>query len=458
MDVNRKSTRRLRLQRYLATLLFLGAIGLLGWLSTQYVYQADWTAGSRNSLGDSSRRLLQELDAPVIITAFARNNETLRKQIRDLIGRYQRVKSDIRLNFVNPDAEPERVRELGVTLDGELRIAYQGRSERVQELTEQAITNALLRVARQGERWVAFLAGHGERDPHGQANHDLGQFGAELERRGLKLQQLNLARDRDIPDNVGVLVVASPQVALLPGEVKRIRNFLDRGGNLLWLTDPGEDAGLEPLAEYFGLEFLPGVIVDANTQLFGIQNPEFVLIPDYPPHPITRDLPSITLFPGVQAMLWEASNAWQGEPLLSTLDRAWTETGPLQGEIRFDADSDERRGPLDIGYALQRTLEEADDTDGEAAGREQRVVVIGDGDFLSNSYLGNGGNLDLGLNIVHWLGHDDDFIAVRPRPAPDLVLTLSPTAQAVIGFGFLFAIPGLLLGAGLFIWLRRRKR
>ncbi|MDX5409037.1 MAG: GldG family protein, partial [Thauera sp.] len=180
MDVTRKTTLGLRLQRYGFTLLFLGAIGLLAWLSTQYVYQMDWTAGGRNSLAEDSVRLLGTLDEPVRITAFARENPALREQIREVIARYQRRKPDIELAFVNPDAEPERIRELGVTMDGELRIAYQGRSERVQELSEQAITNALLRVARQGERWIAFLAGHGERDPHGQANHDLGNFGAAL--------------------------------------------------------------------------------------------------------------------------------------------------------------------------------------------------------------------------------------------------------------------------------------
>ena len=62
MDVNRKTTFGLRLQRYSFTLLFLAAIGLLAWLSTQYVRQADWTAGGRNSLAEDSVKLLATLD------------------------------------------------------------------------------------------------------------------------------------------------------------------------------------------------------------------------------------------------------------------------------------------------------------------------------------------------------------------------------------------------------------
>jgi len=60
--------------------------------------------------------------------------------------------------------------------------------------------------------------------------------------------------------------------------------------------------------------------------------------------------------------------------------------------------------------------------------------------------------------MVHWLSNDDSFIAIRAKAGPDQTLTLSNTAQALIGAGFLFGVPLLLLGSGLFIWLRRRKR
>lgn len=460
MDVTRKTTLGLRLQRYSFIIMFLGAMGLLAWLSTQYVQQADWTAGSRNSLSTDSERLLDSLKEPVVITSFARENEALRNQVRDLVARYQRHTSEITLEFVNPDKEPERVRELGVTMDGELRVTYQGRSERVQELTEQAITNALLRTARQGERWISFLSGHGERNPGGLANHDLGNFGAELGRKGLKVQTLNLSQNPQIPDNTSLLVVASPRVNLLPGEIDILRHYLDQGGNLLWLTDPGEHSGMDGIAEYLGISFLPGIIVDATTQLFGIQNPDFVLVPEYPAHPVTRELRTMTLFPHTLALEWDRREVWEGQPLLSSQSRAWTETGPMAGDIGYDAGSDERAGPLDIAFALTRPHDSVDPEAGaeSAESREQRVMVVGDGDFISNAYLGNGGNLDLGLNMMSWLSNDDSFIAIRATSAPDQSLNLSSTAQAIIGLGFLFAVPLGLLGSGVFIWLRRRKR
>jgi ABC-type uncharacterized transport system involved in gliding motility auxiliary subunit len=84
--------------------------------------------------------------------------------------------------------------------------------------------------------------------------------------------------------------------------------------------------------------------------------------------------------------------------------------------------------------------------------------VLGDGDFLSNTYLGNGGNLDLGLNLVLWLGHDDAFLDIRVHSAPDTTLVMNRTSIAVIGIGFLIGVPSVLLLSGITVWWRRRRR
>jgi ABC-type uncharacterized transport system involved in gliding motility auxiliary subunit len=457
MQVTRSSRRQLQFQNLVFVAGLLIFMGLLAWLSTRYSFEADWTSSGRNTLSIDSRQLLDEMPEPIHVTAFATENALVREHIRDLIGRYKRYKPNVELNFVNPDAEPDRVRELGISLDGELLLAYQGRSEKVQSLSEQTLTNALLRIARQKQRKVSFLSGHGERDPLGQANHDLGKFGQLLEQKGIVLDTLKLAETPEIPADTNLLVIADPRVVLLPGEIQLVHRYLQAGGNLLWLVEPGAIAGLDPVAEALGIEFLPGTIVDATTQLFGIDNPAFALIPNYPMHPITREMTSLTLYPQASALDVSAPQEWQAEPLLTTLDRAWTEIGPMSGTIRFDEDSDERMGPLDIGYVFSR-VKNKKDADDEESGAEQRVIVIGDSDFLSNAYLGNGGNVELGLNLFNWLNHDDQFITVTARTASDVNLELGKTAQIIIGFGFLFGLPLILLGAGTAIWWRRRNR
>ncbi len=451
MKVSRGSSRLFRLQTVIFTLLYTGIIGMLAWVSTQYVYQADWTIGARNSVSPETQELLDTMPDAVAITAFMHDDPLLTEQLRDLVASYQRYKDNITLEIVNPDTVPERVRELGIASGGEIVIAYRDGREKVQTLAELQFTNALLRLSRQDERWIVFVSGHGERKPFGETNHGLGIFGRELETKGLRVQTLNLS-ESPIPGNTHLLVLASPQVELLPGEVEILQDYVRNGGNLLWLAEPKRLESLQPLADQLGISFLPGTVVDATGQMFGVSEPTFAIVTGYPRHEITREMSTVTVFPEVAALETAEAGEWAALPLLTTLERSWTELGELEGEIRFDQGTDEQAGPLDIGVVLTRTL------DVEGTDTEQRVLVIGDGDFLSNTYLGNAGNLGLGLQAVHWLSHDDAFIDIRVRTAPDATLVLTNTARGVIGFGFLLGLPLLLLLSGLVIWLRRRRR
>ncbi|MDD5036360.1 MAG: Gldg family protein [Methylococcaceae bacterium] len=462
MKINARTHLQIRLQNLAFTLLFLGVAGLLAWLSTRYSTQFDWTAGGRNTLSAASVKVLDLFKEPVKITAYAREEKALRTRISDQVARYRRHKQDVDLVFVNPDTQPDKVRELGIAADGEMRVEYQGRSEEVSEASEIAITNALQRLAHVKEQHVVFLEGHGERSPKGQANHDLGQFGIELEHKGVNLSLLNLAVTPNIPDNTDLLVLAGPRVNLLPGEIAQILHYVNQGGNLWWLADPGDLHGLAPLAQQLGLKFLPGTVVDASTQLFGIDDPTFALVAEYPPHPITLGFEAMTLFPSAMALEKTGESGFERTPFLATLRRSWTETGPIEGKIKFDADQGEREGPLQIGYALSKEKpaggDKAKPESPESKPAEQRIVVIGDGDFLANAYLGNGGNLNLGMNIIHWLSQNDQFINIPAKTARDNTLNLSAIASALIAIGFLFVLPLASFGTGAFIWFKRRRR
>ena len=457
MIFNRKAHRRIRLQNVVFTILFLAVIGLLAWLSTRYSAQSDWTASGRNTLSETSQVLLSKMQQPIEITAYVAQNETLRVQITDLVQKYQHYKPDVQLSFVNPDTRPDLAREQGITVEGEMLVRYDMRKEQIKIPSENELSNALQRLTHQREPRLVFLSGHGERDPLGQANHDLGIFGQQLASKGFKLNTLNLVENPGIPNNTAVLVIADPQTALLDGEIKIIEEFIDQGGHLLWLHEPGNPQTLDVIQQDFGIEFLPGIIVDATTQMFGISDPSYALVTEYPDHLLTRHLQSMTLFPGAVGIQSLPDNAYRVHEILRTLPRSWTETGALEGSIQFDPDSEERSGPITLGVALELEPLPNGMEDNEQ-GSTQRIAVIGDSDFLSNAFLGNGGNLDLGISLVRWLSKDDDYITIPAKTSPDTTLVLSETATGVIGLGFLFVFPGLFVGMGVGVWLRRRRR
>ncbi len=491
MDISKTSTRLLKLRNIIFMILFLTLIGLLAVLSNRYTYLSDWTINGQNSLNEVSLELLKNMDDSVAIVSYT-NQSSIKDAVKELISRYQHAKPDISLSFVDPVEDPETVRDLNITIDGELMITYQGRKENLTELSEENITNTLYRLIRAQERTIVFIKGHGERSPERQANFDLSSFTQHLTKQGFRIETLNLAETMQIPDNVSVLVLAGPQASFIPAEVKLLQDYLTSGGNLLWLSDPLKETAEDPmfgllaLSELLGIEILNGVIVDPTTQQLGINRPDYAIITQYPNHPITNGFDTVTLFPqaaGIEVLPGYAvlhgrdsavneqeltaddktppagsetdspaiSRSFTAIPMLQTVDRSWIETSPVVDQVEFN-DLLDITGPITIGMMLSRQIINNSGT------REQRVIVIGDGDFLSNTFLGNGGNLILGENIFNWLSHDEHFIAIPTRPRSDVRLDLSPTVLTLLGGLFLIIIPLLLIITGAVIWLRRRSR
>ncbi|MDD5461878.1 MAG: Gldg family protein [Methylococcales bacterium] len=447
MKLSPRIHQQLRLKNALATLFLLCLLGSLAWLSTRYSAQIDLTSNNSNTLSPASQKLLDSLPDKVLITAFIKKGQPIRMQIAQLVDRYGRYKSNLSLVFIDPDSQPEKTRELNIGAEGIILVEYQGRTEKLAFIDEFSLTNALLQLANADERWVTFLSGHGERSPEAQANFDLSQFGKELFRRKIKAQTINLATMSSIPDNSVLLVISAPAVPLLTGELEIIKRYIQRGGNLLLLTDPGNQ-NLAVVLQFLGIMQRQGTIVDAGSRLYGIDDPSFVLVSEYSQHPVTRGFHTITLYPAAAALEIDHVAGFKTEPLLSSGIQSWTETGAIEGKIQFDADSHEKKGPLTFAFALTGTV------DNKA---QQRIIVAGDGDFLANAYIGNVGNVDIGLRMVNWLIHDDRLIDIPAKIAYDKSLQLTQTAVAVIGFGFLIIIPLLLVTAGLLIWRKRKQ-
>ena len=454
MKMDSRVRLQFRIQSGLFLLLFVALLAVLAWLSNRYPLTIDMSANQRNSLSQESARLVESIESPFEVTLFVSPNNESRPLLDTLFDRYQRLQPRINYNILNPDLYPDLLREHDIRFDGEVLLEYQGRTEKVSEISETSVSSAIQRLLRQGERWLVFLEGHGERHPYREANHDYSLLATQLASKGYTIENINLTKTSSIPDNTDVLILASPKVPLLPGEIAILRDYIDQGGNLMWLADPEQAIeGLDLLADHLGIEFLPGIIVDPNSQLMGLDRVDFALVGTYPRHAITQNLDSLSLYPQAQALEFHGEENWQLQVFLQTDERSWNETGELRGEIFNGDNEDENSGPLTIGLTLARS--QYNDNGAQIA---QRIAILGDADFISNRYLGNGGNLEIGVNLINWLSHDDRLISISPRPAPDTQLDLSQLELTVLAVFFWLLLPLGLLGSGLRIWLKRRKR
>jgi ABC-type uncharacterized transport system involved in gliding motility auxiliary subunit len=446
-----------RLDRWLVVIGLFIATGCLGFLSSRHVWTADWTRGARASLAPESVAVLSKLPGTVDVVGYLSPTGPLREQTAAVIERYSREKHDLKLSFVDPDLDPAASRQLGISGNGALLVRYKGREERVESpINERNLSNALERLARGGERIVAFVTGDGERQADGVANADLGTFMQQMERRGMRAVPLNFGQTQGVPEHTDLVVLASPSAALTPQAVGALVDYVHGGGNLLWLTEPGNaDFGTGALADVLGVRVLPGVLVDGQGSTLNVKDPRIIVASDYPFHAITRAFRDTTLFPQASALAQVSDHDWAVVPFLRSSDRSWTAFGGIDNDkpstIAFHPETGELKGPLDFGFALNRLSPSPEKS-------EQRAVIIGDGDFLSNTYVGNGGNRALGERIFNWLLGDDVLVDLPARGAPDRVITVSQDGLNALTFGFLVALPVLLIACGGFIAWRRRRR
>ena len=448
--LNKKLRWHYLIQNGVFVILLLLLVGLLGYFAAQTRQQWDVSQNGRNSLSKASIEILQKLQGPVQVTAYATEQHAqfgdIRKIITDFVALYQRAKPDLSLTFIDPAEQPKLAQDAGVQVNGEMVITFNQRREHLTVINEQAFSNVLMRLARAEDKLIIALSGHGERRLDGSANYDLGEFGRQLRVNGFNSQPLNLAIEQDVPANASMLMVASPQTDLLEGEVDKLLNYIDRGGNLLWLVDQESLRGLLPLTEKLHLTLTPGVVVDPQAEQ--LKAPiTFALGANYGQHVITNQFDYITVFPFSRQITINENEEWHAVSLVEVAQQGWVETGDLQGEIVFDQDTDVE-GPIGIAVALTRNIQD----------REQRVIVVGSGHFLANTYLGNGSNLDFGINLINWLTGDEELIVIQPRATLDSHLVLSESELTLIVVGFLVLLPLLFLVSGIVIWWRRRRK
>jgi ABC-type uncharacterized transport system involved in gliding motility auxiliary subunit len=460
MKVNNKLRIQLLMQNGFFVILFVILMVLLAYITNQYHVSKDITQASRNTLTKGSVDILKQMKGPIHLTVFAskddpNNGDTFRKTFTDFISRFQRTKPDIHLKFVSPTEEPKLAQEANIKTDGEVVVEYNKRTEHiVPPFAEQEMTNLFVRLSRTNNQPIMFLDGHGERHLQGIKNHDIGEFGKILETKGFKFANPDLTIAQAVPSNGAMLVVASPQVNLSEIETKKIKEYLESGGNLLWLLDDDNLRGMQEVADYLNLKVSPGIAVDMTAAQYGA-DAKVAFASFYGDHAITRNFQLRTLFPEAHEVSAVASDemGWKVAKLVEVAPNGWLESDKIVNngknqKVVFDEKKD-KRGPITVGIALERIYGK----------KGQRIVVMGNANFLSNTFITNGGNLDFGLNIVNWLAGDDKLITIQAMPLKDVNMTIpeGSVMAKVVGYGTQYVVPAIFLVLGILFWWRRKK-
>jgi ABC-type uncharacterized transport system involved in gliding motility auxiliary subunit len=460
MKINRKLKLQYIAQNSLFVFLFLSLVILTGFLSNQFVFVKDMTQANRSVLTKGSIEILEQMSGPINLTIFATNDDanngnTFRQGIINFIAKYQRSKGDIKIKFINPVEEPKLAQDMGVRVDGEVVVEYNKRTEHITPpFAEQDLTNLFVRLSRTNNKPVMYLDGHGEKNLRGLKNYDLGEFGKQLEKKGLKFSNPDLTVLDRVPDEGAMLVIASPKVDVTKVEANKILTYLNSGGNLLWLLDDNNLRGLDKVAAYLGVTISDSKVIDPSSLQYGAsENVSFALA--YGDHPITNNFMLRTQYLNAHEVIAKGTfeNGWEVSNLIDVAPNGWVSSKKKDQDKQLTYDSKfDKKGPINIAVALKRTYEK----------KGQRVIVVGNSSFLSNNLITSGGNLDLGVNIMNWLAGDDRLITIQPMPLKDINVVIPEDSRSfmiawTVFHAFQYFIPIGLFIYGFWQWHRRRK-
>lgn len=331
--------------------------------------------------------------------------------------------------------------------------------------SETEITTALKRFLVPAPR-IAFLTGHGERSVNSSGDRYYYTFAKSIYFRqslinqGFDAFELSI-KEHEIPEDVNILVIADMRIPLSPEEMEKLKHYIERGGNLFILGEPNRQEAMNPILGEFGVKLMPGTLVQQN--------------PDYLPSIITAQLTDqaaaqslsyaqlkgwggTIVMPDASPLQYETNKGYSIKPIAVTRPRgSWNEletTDFLDGKLSLN----EAIGEKEQSYPVVLSLTRANGS------KEQRIVITGDADCISNAELANGRNGMFAINFnfisetFKWLSYGEFPIDTSRPQAIDNGLRVTRKIEPWMNLLALGIIPFLLAFTGFTIWYKRKGR
>jgi len=442
----------------------LGIIILVNFIGERYHSRIDLTEEGLFTLAPETVDLLSQYEDEnryAAVKTFMADSEGLRfQQTMDV---YRSESRNFDYEVVDPQKRTLEVKQYDIRARGSsvVEVVADGKLhlERFEEQTEEALSNALQRALQAEERGIAFVGGHGEGQLTQVDGEGFSIFNGRLKEMNLQIHE-GIELGGEMPPDAGLLAVLSPVKGYTEDEVAALRAHLERGGDALFLLDPGYPTGLEDLLEEYGIDLGDDFVVDLSGlgQLLGADVAVPVVI-RYAEHPITEAMSQGTMsfFPFARSVSSAKKGTHAGleaVELALTDHNAWGETNlaPLtggEGAVEFDPKVD-RRGPLCVAMAAT-----ADPDSSAVPGDKTRIVVFGDADFARNQHFGQQANGGLLISSVRWLTEGDDKLTIPARTPRFSTIQLAGNAGSVVLWLSVFVLPFAVALSGLVIVLRR---
>jgi len=437
-------------------LVVVAAVVVANVLGDRYNKSYDTTSNKRYSLSEQTTKIVKGLKQDASISYF--NQSTRFREGKDLLEQYANLSPKVRVEYVDPDKNPQVAREAGIRNLGTAVVQIGAKKEEAKSMTEEGITGAFIRDLKSGARTVCFVTGSGERQIDNSDRDGFSRFKDLMGKDNYETKSISLLQTAEVPNDCTALVVAGPTRNYEQPEVEAIKKYVENGGRAFFMLDPplrlghseiADNDALTSLLQSWGVTVKKDLILDLNPlgQLVGL-GPQVALVTSYGSQPIVSEMKgTATGFPLARSMEIKNADKTSVEKLLDSSSTSLATNNLSSAAVNVN-DPKNKKGPLTLAAAGTYTT-----------GKENsqgRFVVVGSSSWAGNGFISFNGNSDLALNAVNWLASDEDLISIRPKPPEDRRITMTRAQLSGVRAVSQFLLPFLVVAAGISVWWKRR--
>lgn len=434
--------------------------------------QFDTTSNKLYSITDQTKSLVNKLDKDVTIYWIVRDGyedtylENLLPQYEDLSSKLDVVQKDpdISPTFATQYTDSVAENSLVVTCGDRYRYLdyrdlyvldqekyYTENKEEYSFNGESELTSAIDFVVSEDLPKIYLLSGHGEVPlPAGYAD--------ALDDANVETADLSLLTIEFVPADADCVLVNAPQTDISEDEMRKLKDYLGNGGNVILLTDPpqqGRLTNLETLMAGYGVNVEDGIVIETDQNYYTWDYP-FYLLPKLESHDITNPLRQAdyrVMLPFAQG-LTISEDLPEGIKALELLTTSKTSLSKASGYnmTGFEKEEGDVDGPFALAVSVTQTLDD---------GLYSHILWVSSSllmDENANAMV-SGGNMSFFMNMINYLCEPEgNNITIYAKNTSAEYLVMDNATASYLTLMMVGLIPAAYLLFGIINTVRRKRR
>lgn len=441
------------------------------------ITDVDLTTDKVYSLSDASKQIAKSIEQEVNIILI---NMSDIQSVVDFSNRYSKENDYIKVQEITDITKyPELAAKYSLTSDSYKIIIQCGDREKIlttddlytydystfeqKDLTEEAMTNALLDVTTTEKPKIYFLTGH-----NNSVATYMYSFKQNLQNGANEVEDLDLLIKGKVPEDCNVLLITTLDEDIKEIERDAILDYIKKGGKIMLFADANVTKigmpNFQKVLDEYGISISEGILLEQDTNKMLSGSPSAIIVTVNQGTSITENINMSTNACFINSGKIDIKDSETLEKLgveVETL--ATTSEKALYRSDLSDSSPTKQEGDIEglatVGALLTKTID--DDT-------TSKLIVYSNNMFITNIPISLNyqyqlyayelyNNEDLALNSVSYLTGREDTIMIR-KDTETTTYTVTEQQENIV-LAIIFGVPVLIIIAGIIVWqVRRRKK